>query len=105
MIHTPLTVDQCIARGEDYSFITKEEMEEWQPICSLGVFQLHKMKKKLEANNLLRNALWKYSRTMNYNSWERGGFYEFYINSLNFEAESLRKIIDGYDQDGNIKDV
>jgi|APSaa5957512493_1039668.scaffolds.fasta_scaffold04598_8 hypothetical protein len=88
-----LTAKEVIARPNEsyFEYLTKEEIEEWQPICVISPFSQKHIDMKVKANNLLRSALWKYSRVLDYHGFEHG-MYEYFMQALNMEAESLKKM-------------
>lgn len=73
-------------------FITLDEMKEWQELCQMDRYSKQYYEMKLKANNNLRNALWKYSRGLDYHGFEHG-MYEYFISALHHEAESLEDMI------------
>lgn len=89
-----LTAKESFSRHpEKYNdFITLKEMEQWQTLCQEDRYSKKYYLKKLEANQLLRCALWKYSRVLDYGGFEHG-MYEYFMSALQTESDSLKKII------------
>lgn len=89
-----LTVKEAFERiPEVYKkFITLKEMEEWQKLCKIDRYSRQYYEMKLSSNRNLCNALWKYSRGLDFHGFEHG-LYEWFMQALQYEADSLEDTI------------